>query len=123
MHVVVHQHVGMQATAGGVQRFPQQLAIAGAIFVVQEAGQAIVAALHDVLRDAGQVEAWESGHARMVATLAKARNAWKGNRRVGVVLMLASEVNLTPFLAGSGWLRRCARYLTGYRQQPMGEHL
>ena len=40
---------------------------AGAIRIVQEAGQAIVAALHDVLRDAGQVEAWEAGHARRIA--------------------------------------------------------
>ena len=67
VHVVVHQHVGVQAAAGGVQCFAQQLAIARAVFVVQEAGQAIVAALHDVLRDAGQVEAWEAGHARRIA--------------------------------------------------------
>ncbi len=45
----------------------------------------------------GQVEAWESGHGRRVAMLAKGRNGWKGNRRVGVVQMVASEVNLTPF--------------------------
>ena len=39
----IHQRVGMQLAAGRMQRFAQQLEIPGAVFVVQEAGQAIVA--------------------------------------------------------------------------------
>jgi len=44
----------------------QQLAVAGAVFVVEEAGHAVVATLHDVLRDAGQVDAGLAGHARRI---------------------------------------------------------
>lgn len=67
VHVVVHQHVGMQLAAGGEQRFAQQVAIADAVGIVEEAGQAVVAALDDVLRDAGQVESGLASHARSVA--------------------------------------------------------
>ena len=38
------------------------LPIADVVDFAKEAGLAIVAALHDVLRDAGQVEAWLTGH-------------------------------------------------------------
>lgn len=55
--VVVHQHVRMQLAAASEQRFAQQVPIAGAVGVVQDAGQAVVAALDDVLRNAGQVNA------------------------------------------------------------------
>lgn len=71
MHVVVHQHVGVQLAAGRKQCFAQQLAITGTVFIVQEAGQAVVAALHDMLRDAGQVEAWKAGHARRFVVCAR----------------------------------------------------
>ncbi len=40
----------------------QLLAVVHVVEVVGKAGLPVVAALHDVLRDAGQVEAWESGH-------------------------------------------------------------
>ncbi|WP_341867490.1 hypothetical protein [Luteimonas yindakuii] len=51
-----------QLYAGGGQRLAQQREIAQPVAVVEEAGQAVVAALHDVLRYAGQVESWQTGH-------------------------------------------------------------
>ena len=68
--MVVHQHVGVQPAVAGQQGFTQQLAIAGAVLVVQEARQAVVAALHDVLRDAGEVDAGVSGHGGSLARAA-----------------------------------------------------
>ncbi len=62
VHVVVHQDVGVQLAPCGEHCFVQQLTIVGAVFVAQETGEPIVAALHHVLRDARQVKAWESGH-------------------------------------------------------------
>lgn len=59
--VVVHQHVGVQLEAAGQQGVAQQLPVARAVIVVEEAGQA-VAALHDVLRNAGKVDAGLSRH-------------------------------------------------------------
>jgi len=89
VHVVVHQHVGMQVAAGGEQGVAQQVAVAAAVFVVQEAGQAIVAALHEVLRDAGQVKTGQAGHAgRMYRTQGRGhrqvpRVAWDDGADVG----------------------------------------
>jgi hypothetical protein len=49
--------VGMQAAVCRGQRLPQELQVAQSIAIVEEAGQAVVAALHHVLRNAGQVDA------------------------------------------------------------------
>jgi hypothetical protein len=65
--VVVHQHIGVEQAAVGEQRLAQQLAISGAIGIVRETGQAVVAALHDVLRDAGKVESGLACHAASIA--------------------------------------------------------
>lgn len=66
VHVVVHQHPAMQVATGLVQGFGQQVQVGAAVRIIQKAGQAVVAALDDVLRDAGQVESGLSGHARSV---------------------------------------------------------
>lgn len=66
VHVVVHQHPAMQLATGVVQGIGQQVQVGAAVQVIQEAGQAVVAALHDVLRDAVQIEAGLSGHTRSV---------------------------------------------------------
>src|SRR6185437_17063668 len=61
--VVVHQDVGVQRAAGVLQRLVENTQVAVPIAVIQKARQAIVATLDNVLRDAGQVEAWLSSHA------------------------------------------------------------
>ncbi|WP_355582736.1 hypothetical protein [Xanthomonas cannabis] len=67
--MVVHQYERMQLTACGVQGLMQQVQIAQSIAIIQKAGQPVVPALHDVLRDAGKVDAWKSGHGtRLAAT-------------------------------------------------------
>jgi len=40
----------------------QQVQIAQSVTIIQKAWQAVVPALHDVLRDAGKGDAFESGH-------------------------------------------------------------
>ena len=68
MNVIVHQHISVQSAACIQQRFAQQGDIALSIVLVEKAGQAVVAALDDVLRNAGQVESWLSGHAPRIAS-------------------------------------------------------
>lgn len=60
--MVVHQYVGVQSAACVDQRFAQQRQVALPIVVVEKAGQPIVAALDNVLRNVGQVESLLSCH-------------------------------------------------------------
>ncbi|WP_372191618.1 hypothetical protein ACCQ21_02865 [Xanthomonas axonopodis pv. desmodiigangetici] len=60
--MVVHQDVSVQLAACHVQGLMYQVQIAQSIAIIQKAGQAVVPALHDVLRDVGKVDAWKSGH-------------------------------------------------------------
>ena len=57
----------MRGDFGGQQRFAQQNQVSPSVAVVEEAGQAIVAALHDLLGDVRQVETGLSGHAASLA--------------------------------------------------------
>jgi len=62
----------------------QQLAVAGAVFVVEEAGHAVLAALHDVLRDAGQVDAGLAGHACRIGRWRQGNHSRESMLGVGV---------------------------------------
>ncbi len=64
VHVVVHEDVRVQLAAGGEQCLAPELPLAAAVIVIEEAGQASVAALHDVLRNAGEVDAGLARHRR-----------------------------------------------------------
>ncbi|EIM00736.1 hypothetical protein UUA_06249, partial [Rhodanobacter thiooxydans LCS2] len=57
--VIVHQRVAMQCAVCVEQCFAQQVQVAMPVGVIQEAGQAVVASLDDVLRDTRQVESRE----------------------------------------------------------------
>ena len=85
-HVVVHQHVRMQFDIGDGQLLAQQFQVVDAVNVVQEARQAVVAALHDVLRNSGQVQARLAGHVRMFVPAAGLRGGRMVPRRVGFLL-------------------------------------
>ena len=61
--MIVHEDAGMQRAAKTRQRLQQALQIVLPIFVVQETRQPVVAPLHHMLRNAGKIEAWKSGHA------------------------------------------------------------
>lgn len=67
MDVVVHQYVGMQCAARLRQHPVEQLHVVVAIGIVEEAGQAVVAALDHMLGNIGQVEAGLSGHEPSIA--------------------------------------------------------
>lgn len=91
----------MQLAARGEQRLPQQLAIAGAISAVQEARKAIVATLHDVLRNAWQVESRLAGHVHSIAAAVATMRGHNAGDAVGIRRAGVSEVNLTLFPAGA----------------------
>jgi hypothetical protein len=57
----------MQLAACGVQSLMQQVQVAQSVAIIQKARQAVVPALHDVLRDAGKVDARKSGHSTRLA--------------------------------------------------------
>ncbi|KTF29554.1 hypothetical protein LMG919_21840 [Xanthomonas vesicatoria] len=66
--MVVHQDVSVQLAACRVQGLMHQVQIAQSAAIIQKARQAVVPALHDVLWDAGKVDARKSGHlARLAA--------------------------------------------------------
>lgn len=78
--VVVHQHIGVEPAIVGEQRLAQQMAVAGAVGIVQETGQAVVAALHDVSRDTGKIESPLACHATSIAPARRDRQrrcAWQ----------------------------------------------
>lgn len=62
MHVVGHQHLGMYGAAVSGCGVSQFVEVARAVDGREDAGAAIVPALHEVLRHAGQVDAWLSWH-------------------------------------------------------------
>lgn len=64
--MVVHQYIGMQGTFGVLQGLMQPSETAVSILGIEKAWQPVVAALDDVLRDAGKVEAGATCHAVMV---------------------------------------------------------
>lgn len=99
VHVVVHQHVGMQYTASVQKRFAKEVQIAAAVSVIQEARQAIVAALDDMLGNACEVVAGLSCHPFSMAAggvASAAALAAFGRRHAPLRL---PEVNRTPFTA------------------------
>jgi hypothetical protein len=62
VHVVGHQHVGVQGAPVLERGFAQFLPVVQVVRGVSEAGLAVDAALDDVLRHAGEIDAWLSGH-------------------------------------------------------------
>ena len=70
MDVVVHEYVGMQRAAGFPQRVTEKLQIQKTIGVIEEARQAVIATLDDMLCRTGKVESRLSGHASRVAAFA-----------------------------------------------------
>lgn len=60
--MAAHQHEGMDGAVMLERGFAQFLQVLSVIHIGSEAGLTVVAALHDVLRDAGQIKSWLSGH-------------------------------------------------------------
>ncbi len=66
VNVVVHQRVGIQRAATCRQSLAENDPVVPPISNIEEAGQAVVAALDHVLGNAREVEAGKSGHAGMM---------------------------------------------------------
>lgn len=58
--VIVHEHVGVQFAASVEQRLAQQRQVTSSIDLIEKAGEAVIAALDNMLRNAGQVESRSS---------------------------------------------------------------
>lgn len=71
VHMVAHQHIGVQSASEAQECMAQALQVTLAIFIVQKARQPVVAPLHYVLWNAGDIVAWMSGHARQHRSRAK----------------------------------------------------
>ena len=65
--MIGHEDVGMQPAFRLAQRFAQPVQVARIVFLGEEAGFAVVAALHDVQRYTIEVDAGAAGHAIMLA--------------------------------------------------------
>lgn len=73
--VIAHQDVGVQTATEARHPIPQTLQIPLPILVIEKTRQPIVASLHDVLRDIGQVETREPCHGRQFRSLPHARRS------------------------------------------------
>ena len=60
--MIGHQHIGVQRGVELGERLAQPEQITALVFLAEEARFAIMAALHDVQRDAIEVDAWAAGH-------------------------------------------------------------
>ena len=65
--MVGHQHVRVKRTSFLVQRFVQPVQIGMVVFFAEEAGFAVVTALHDVQRYAIKVNPGTTGHNQTIA--------------------------------------------------------
>ena len=66
MHVIGHQHIGVDRAALFPGRLRQPAEVAAAIPVVEEHRLPIIAALHDMDRQVREEEAWLAGHGKIL---------------------------------------------------------
>jgi hypothetical protein len=62
MHVIGHEDISVKGAAGSAQRLAQPVEIGVVVVFGEEAWPAVVAALYDVQRDAGKVNARSARH-------------------------------------------------------------
>jgi hypothetical protein len=66
VHVIGHQYVGVQRAFGLAQCLAQSMQVAAVIFFGKETRLAIVTTLHDVERNAIEVDPRAAGHSSML---------------------------------------------------------
>lgn len=71
MDVIGHQDVGMQHATVSQQPFPQALEVALSVLIIEKARKPVVAALHHMLRNTGEIRTRESSHGPKHHTLAR----------------------------------------------------
>lgn len=62
--MIVHQHIGVKNAPRMQQSFAKQLEITVSIAVIEKTKQSIIATLHDVLRNIGEIKSRLACHAR-----------------------------------------------------------
>ncbi|WP_261985589.1 hypothetical protein [Burkholderia cepacia] len=97
VNVIVHEHVGVKKATRVQQRIAEQMQITLPVGVIEKAGEAIVTPLHDVLRNAGQIESRKSGHESNVATHPSYWSHRGCADRISLRHAVAPEVNVPPF--------------------------
>jgi len=83
MDVIVHEYISVQDDTRVEQGLTQQMQIAPPIAFIKEAGQPIVAALDNVLRNVWKIESGQAGHAPSVAARRAGASAANADFRVG----------------------------------------
>jgi hypothetical protein len=73
VHMVAHQYVCVQLASEAQQHVTKTLRVALAIRIVEKARQSIVASLHHVLGNSGQIEAGEACHVRKLRSRSSLR--------------------------------------------------
>jgi hypothetical protein len=66
MHVISHQHIGMNGAAAALRRFPQELEVLQVVKISKEYGSAVMATLNGMHRQTGHKETGLSRHGRLV---------------------------------------------------------
>ena len=64
--MVGHQHVGVQLALVGDKCFAQPVEVTLVVLLTEEAGLAVVVALHNVQRDSAEMDAGTSRHGEML---------------------------------------------------------
>ena len=67
VHVVAHQHIGVDPAAVARSGLTQHPSISAAVVIIEEARHPIVAPLDDMLWNARKIGSWESSHAARIA--------------------------------------------------------
>ncbi|KVA68657.1 hypothetical protein WI58_17610 [Burkholderia cepacia] len=98
VNVIVYKHAGMKKATRVQQRVAEQMQITLPVGIIEKADEAIVTSLHDVLRNAGQIESRKSGHEAGVVTRPRCRSRHGRADRVSDRHAVTPEVNLTLLL-------------------------
>jgi 23S rRNA maturation mini-RNase III len=75
--VIAHEHVRVKLASRRRKRLTRQVQIAVSIFIVEKTRQAIIATLHDMLRDAGKIQSRKARHAVSLEATRCAAQRWK----------------------------------------------
>jgi len=67
MHMVAHQHIGVDPAVVARSGLTQHHSISATVVIIEEARHPIVATLDDMLWNARKIGSWESSHAARVA--------------------------------------------------------
>jgi hypothetical protein len=65
--MVGHLHIGMQRAGTGLECFAQPVAIRVIVLLGKKTRFAVVAALDDMERESGKMDAWAAGHGESLA--------------------------------------------------------